>query len=52
MMKKESASALALEYQPVNISKRMNNELSRLEGMKCRMGNILVIGRHQAEHDQ
>ena len=30
----------------------MDKELSRIEGVKCCMDVILVIGRDQAEHDQ
>ena len=30
----------------------MDKELSGIEGVKCRMDDILVIGRDQAEHDQ
>ena len=33
-------------------SKKMNNEKSGIEGVRCRMDNILVIERDQPEHDQ
>ena len=32
--------------------KRMDKELSGIEWVKCRMDDILVMGRDQAEHDQ
>ena len=32
--------------------KRMDKELSGIEGVKCRMDDILIIGRNQAEHDK
>ena len=38
----------ALEY----FQKRMDKELSGIEGVKCRVDDILVIGRDQADHDQ
>ena len=37
---------------PEYFQKRMDKELSGLEGVKCRMDDILVMGRDQAEHDQ
>ena len=36
---------------PEYFQKRMDKELSGIEGVKCRMDDILVIGRDQAEHD-
>jgi len=37
---------------PEYFQKRMDKELSGIEGVKCRMDDILVIGRDQADHDQ
>ena len=37
---------------PEYFQKRMDKELSGIEGVKCRMDHILVIRRDQAEHDQ
>ena len=37
---------------PEYFQKRMDKELSGLEGVKCRMDDILVMRRDQAEHDQ
>ena len=37
---------------PEHFQKRMDKELSGIEGVKCRMDYILVIGRDQEEHDQ
>ena len=37
---------------PEYFQKRMDKELSGIEGVKCRMDDILVIGRDQAQHDQ
>ena len=37
---------------PEYFQKRMDKELSGIEGVKCRMDDILVIWRDQAEHDQ
>jgi len=37
---------------PEYFHKRMDKELSGIEGVKCRMDDILVIGRNQVEHDQ
>ena len=36
---------------PEYFQKRMDKELSGIEGVKCRMDDILVIRRDQAEHD-
>ena len=36
---------------PEYFQKRMDKELSGIEGVKCRMDDILVIGRDQADHD-
>ena len=38
----------ALEH----FQKRMDKELSRIEGVKCHMDDILVVGKDQAEHDR
>ena len=40
--------SLAPEY----FQKRMDEERSGIEGVKCHMSDILVIGRGQADHDQ
>ena len=37
---------------PEYFQKRMDKELSGIEGVKCRMDDILIIGRDQAEHDK
>ena len=37
---------------PEYFQKRMDKELCGIEGVKCRMDDILVIGRNQAEHEQ
>ena len=37
---------------PEYFQKRMDKQLYGIEGVKCRMDDILVIGRDQAEHDQ
>ena len=36
---------------PEHFQKRMDKELSGIEGVKCRMDDILVMGKDQAEHD-
>ena len=36
---------------PGHFQKRMDKELSGIEGVKCRMDDILVMGKDQAEHD-
>ena len=42
----------AISLAPKYFQKRMDKELSGIEGVKCRMDHILVIRRDQAEHDQ
>ena len=37
---------------PEHFQKRMDKELSGIEGVKCRMDDILVSGKDKAEHDQ
>ena len=37
---------------PEHFQKRMDKELSGIEGVKCRMDDILIIGKDQAEHDK
>ena len=37
---------------PEYFQKRMDKELPGIEGVKCRMNDILVIGRDQVDHDQ
>lgn len=37
---------------PEYFQKRMDKELSGIEGVKCHMGDILIIRRDQAEHDK
>lgn len=37
---------------PEYFQKRRDKKLSGIEGVKCRMDDILAIGRDQAEHDQ
>ena len=37
---------------PEYFQRRMDKELSGLEGVKCRIDDIPVMGRDQAEHDQ
>ena len=37
---------------PKYFQKRMDKELSGIEGVKCRIDDILVTGRDQAKHDQ
>ena len=44
--------AFGISSAPEYFQKRMDKELSGIEGAKCRMDDILVIGRDQAEHDQ
>lgn len=44
--------ALGISSAPEYFQKRMDKELSRIERLKCRMDDILVIWRDQAEHDQ
>lgn len=41
-----------LSSAPEYFQKRMDKELSGIEGVKCRMDDILIIGRNQAEHDK
>ena len=36
---------------PEHFQKRMDKELSGIEGVKCCMDDILVMGKDQAEHD-
>jgi len=36
---------------PEHFQKRMDKELSGIEGVKCPMDDILVIGKDQAGHD-
>ena len=36
---------------PEHFQKRMDKELSGIEGVKCRMDDILVMGKDQDEHD-
>lgn len=43
--------SFGLSSVPEHFQKRMDKELSMIEGMKCRMDDILVIGKDQAEHD-
>ena len=37
---------------PEHFQKRMDKELFGIEGVKCRMDDILVVGKDQAEHDR
>ena len=37
---------------PEHFQKRMDKELSGIEGVKCRMDDILIMGKDQAEHDK
>ena len=37
---------------PGHFQKRMDKEISGMEGVKCRMDDILVVGKDQAEHDR
>ena len=37
---------------PEHFQKRMDKELSGIERVKCRMDDILVVGKDQAEHDR
>ena len=37
---------------PEHFQKRMDKEISGMEGVKCRMDDILVVGKDQAEHDR
>ena len=43
---------LGISPAPEYFQKRMDKELSGIEGVKCRMNDILVIRRDQVEHDQ
>ena len=37
---------------PEYFQKRMDKELSGMEGKKCRMDNILIMGKDHAQHDE